>query len=470
MDLTFTDANKQEKGSLQNFNVDFDATNTKDFQLTTGINNNVLQASSYWYIAGTEFGGKIDKEKIITETREIQYFGRNARGLLASKIIEPSIGSDHLVLSGTLQEVLQKLIDITGYSDLFVADRNTIKVSNYKFDRYINLYDGIVKLLANYGRIPKFTFKSVVIQGKVQFRIHIGVYESVDYSDAKEYTQDDMQFTITKSYSDVNHLICLGQGELKDRMVIHLYADAEGNVSTKQTFIGEHEVVEIYENTNATSYDELMKEGIEKLKELKNTDSFEVTVPDIDLRIGDIIGGLETNTNTYVARAIVNIIAKINDNKVELEYKVGEDDTASSSSSSSGSTSASSSDGGLYNLPPADKENLGGVIIGDGINVDESGKISVSIPKITIDTVLSKISTNPVQNKVVAEEFNKVFRSVSDGKKKMADAITDKGVLTSATATFDIMAQNVEAIRTGVSYAGIINNNRISTYTLIEEG
>ena len=365
MDVIYTDKNRIEQGSLQNFDIDFDCTNTKDFLITVGIDNNVLQGSSLWYIEGTEYGGKVDSVKIVTEKSEIQYSGRNARGLLTSKIIEPPAGSDYLVLSGNLQHVISKLINDTDYSNLFVVDNSVITVSNYKFDRYINLYDGIVKLLSNYNKIPKFTFK----KGK----IHIGIYEYIDYSDENEFSQDNLQFTITKSYSDVNHLICLGKGELKDRMVIHLYADGDGNISEKKTFVGEQEVVEVYENTSAENRDELLKEGTQKLKELKNSDSFEVTVPDIDLKIGDIIGGTETTTNTYVAREIVNIIAKISDDKIELDYMVGEDSTAGSSS---GVSSVSS--GGSLNIKPATRTELGGVIVGDNLSVREDGTLSAN--------------------------------------------------------------------------------------------
>ena len=65
---------------------------------------------------------------------------------------------------------------------------------------------------------------------------------------------------------------------------------------------------------------------------------------------------------------------------------------------------------------------------------------------ITIDDTLSDTSENPVQNKVIKGELDKVFQSVSDGKSKIASAITDKGVKTDKDATFDIMADNIKKI------------------------
>ena len=68
---------------------------------------------------------------------------------------------------------------------------------------------------------------------------------------------------------------------------------------------------------------------------------------------------------------------------------------------------------------------------------------------ISIDEVLDENSTRPVQNKVIAKEINEIKKSVSDGKSKVASAITDKGVATEATDTFDIMAENVRKISGG---------------------
>ena len=67
---------------------------------------------------------------------------------------------------------------------------------------------------------------------------------------------------------------------------------------------------------------------------------------------------------------------------------------------------------------------------------------------IIIDDALSDTSENPVQNKVIKGELDKVFQSVSDGKEKIASAITDKGVTTDKDATFDTMADNIKKIET----------------------
>ena len=53
------------------------------------------------------------------------------------------------------------------------------------------------------------------------------------------------------------------------------------------------------------------------------------------------------------------------------------------------------------------------------------------------------------QIKATNETVNTLKKSVSDGKTKVANAITDKGVETATDATFDVMAENISKIETG---------------------
>lgn len=54
--------------------------------------------------------------------------------------------------------------------------------------------------------------------------------------------------------------------------------------------------------------------------------------------------------------------------------------------------------------------------------------------------------------KTISDEVAEVKKSVSDGKSKVASAITDKGVATLATDTFDVMAENIRKIPSGEMY------------------
>lgn len=72
--------------------------------------------------------------------------------------------------------------------------------------------------------------------------------------------------------------------------------------------------------------------------------------------------------------------------------------------------------------------------------------IDLSASNITYDNVETGMTATDVQDAI-----DEVFTSVSNGKELIADAITDKGVTTSATDSFSTMADNIAAIPSGGS-------------------
>ena len=80
----------------------------------------------------------------------------------------------------------------------------------------------------------------------------------------------------------------------------------------------------------------------------------------------------------------------------------------------------------------------------------------------SIEVVRSLEDVNVTQPKSFVDLVTQVKKSVSDGKSKVASAITEKGVNTEATDTFDTMAENVGKIQTGTSNTQVINSTLIS--------
>ena len=76
--------------------------------------------------------------------------------------------------------------------------------------------------------------------------------------------------------------------------------------------------------------------------------------------------------------------------------------------------------------------------------------------KQSIEVHASLENVNITQPKSFVDFVTQVKKSVSDGKSKVASAITDKGISTEATDTFDTMAENVGKIQTGISLTQII--------------
>lgn len=80
--------------------------------------------------------------------------------------------------------------------------------------------------------------------------------------------------------------------------------------------------------------------------------------------------------------------------------------------------------------------------------------------KCSIKVWESNENVNITQPKSFIDYITQVKKSVSDGKSKVASAITDKGVDTEATDTFDVMAKNIGKITGG----GVSENMRTVTF------
>ena len=117
--------------------------------------------------------------------------------------------------------------------------------------------------------------------------------------------------------------------------------------------------------TNAKDINELKQDGVDKLGGMKDGDEFEVTsIPDIQLKIGDIVGGYEDVTKIRIKREIVNAIATITDSTFNVEYKVGGTDPGSA-----GIASDLVED---YILPIATDKILGGIKLSNDFATDNS--------------------------------------------------------------------------------------------------
>lgn len=320
MDLIYMNERKEDIDVLWNFKFDLAyGIDENDFEVTVNSNNHVCKEGYFLYIEGTEYGGMIDRIAVHTDKNEIVYKGKTWHGILNKKILEPDEGEDHLILSGEMNSVLSFLISRMGLDYLFKASTKNSKLSvdNYKMDRYICGYDGISKMISSVGGKLKISFE----EGYVT----LSAEPLIDYSQDDEFDSSQIDFDIEKNYAIVNHLVCLGKGELKDRLVIHLYADKKGNISRTQSQFGINEIAEIYENVNIDNEENLEEEGIKFLKNLRDSDSLDVKFDSIrDYDIGDIVGAKENVTGIFVAKPIIKKIVTIKDGIVTIQHKVGE--------------------------------------------------------------------------------------------------------------------------------------------------
>ena len=316
LDLIYANSRKEDIGVMKDFTLDLAyGSDENNFECKINEVNHCCDEDYFLYVEGTEYGGIIDEIAVDTDADEVTYSGRTWHGILNSKILCPDSGADYLICNGDANAVLSNLIDRMALNSLFKASasKSSIVIDNYKMNRYIKGYDGIIKMLKSVGAKLKIKVKNGFVE--------LSAEPIFDYSQNDKFDTDLIALNLKKKHNRVNHIICLGKGELKDREVIHIYADIIGYISEKQVFKGLNEVVAVYENTNATT-EELRQGGIDMIKEAWATDELDFDFLDDaeSYDIGDIVGVTEYVTMTEVVKEITKKIVTIKDNAVTVSY------------------------------------------------------------------------------------------------------------------------------------------------------
>lgn len=310
-----------------------------DFELTL-YDGTVLPDRGLVYVDGTEVGGIVDhmKDELSDGVSVVTYSGRSWHGMLAGKVLQPDSGQDYLKVSGPVNRVLSNLLARIGLSDMFKVRADSTKtIPTFKFDRYCTAYDGIRRMLA--ANDLKLMFQEV--DGTIwMYAMPVAAHDDTVDSDL-------VDFSITKDYRRTNHMIGLGKGDLRNRLVVHYYADGSGKVSNTRTFDGRDEIAAVYDYSSAEK-DELDKQTKKQLQDLQGAGAVDVTVHDgLSLDVGDRVAGRDHVTGLTVTAIVLKKIVKLSGGLLSVSYEVGDaasskteysNYTSSSSSSSSGST------------------------------------------------------------------------------------------------------------------------------------
>ena len=306
-----------------------------DFELTL-YDGTVLPDRGLVYVDGTEVGGIVDhmKDELSDGVSVVTYSGRSWHGMLAGKVLQPDSGQDYLKVSGPVNQVLSNLLARIGLSDVFKVRADSTKtIPTFQFDRYCTAYDGIRRMLA--ANDLKLMFQ------EVDGTIWMYAQPIVDHNDTVD--SDLIDFSITKDYRRTNHMIGLGKGDLRNRLVVHYYADASGKVSNTRTFGGRDEIAAVYDYSSAEK-NELDKQTKKQLQDLQGAGVIDVTVHDgLSLDVGDRVAGCDHVTGLTVTATVLKKIVKLSGGMLSVSYEVG--DAASSKTEYSNYTSSSSSSG-----------------------------------------------------------------------------------------------------------------------------
>lgn len=322
--VILTDENGIEIRPLRFNKFDCDLNDTMDFELVIPASEwrDDLAYGNRIFIPDTEYGGIIGERKTNTSEDTVTLMGRGWRGFLYYKIIMPPTGQAYKTVTGELNSVLSGLISDAGLTALFTvsSDSTGVEVTNYQFDRYATLLDGIYKMLKSVGY--RLDVKYIEVEAGAGY-VQLAAIKSEDYSSSIELSQDNrLNFTFEEKKNGVNHLVCLGKGELTDRVVVNLYIQKDGTIGATQFYTGIQEVAQIYENTLAETEDDLTEQGTEQLEQLTSKQTFKMDVEmlNIEVEIGDTIGGRDYITGMSMNKPIVNKIYTEEGGKASKEY------------------------------------------------------------------------------------------------------------------------------------------------------
>lgn len=256
-----------------------------------------------WYVAvpGTEYGGKVRNPSSVNEDKysALKYNGVTWGGLLDEHTICPSGSNTHYHLKGEANHVIEQLISYLGLTGIFIADASNSGITlNYDV-RFVPAFQALRAALFRVGarlsHVYDFQCRRCVLKAV-----------AVDQKRGRTYVSDADNVAMSY-YTPVNHLVCIGEGEMQERVVIHLYADKYGNISKTQSLFGVDQIDQLYDYTSADA-ETLESEGRRTLAELQVFKDMDVSIPSASSdvhNLDDIIRAIDAATGKQIRARII---------------------------------------------------------------------------------------------------------------------------------------------------------------------
>lgn len=281
-----------------------------------------LPTNARLYIPGTEYGGLYKITDVDSKHNQVTAGGFTWRGMLQRSFICPPSGQDYATDSGELNAIVGARV-AAAYPNIFAGSSESTGITtSYQYNRYCSLYDGLKEMLRKKGYKMRLRYNQELC------KVIVDAVPIVDYSSQIEYSSDmNADYKMVLDYTGVNHLICLGSGELRNRTVIHLYVSKQGVISRTQTQFGEDEITDVYDYPGASETD-LIQSGTDQLKRQANKNKFSISLESAkEVSVGDIVGSRDYVTGLTMTAPITTKINKWEEGFVKTEYKLSEDVT-----------------------------------------------------------------------------------------------------------------------------------------------
>lgn len=315
-EIILFNTNFAEIGTVDvNIDAECGTDSSDDFEMKT---SEIQQYNPYgFYIPGTEIGGIFEYQKSTTDTQIQTIKGWMWRGLITQKIVEPPEGEDYYVVTGEANEIIADMLSnlLGGFFNVPDTDSG-LNVSNYQFPLYCTYLEGIERMLEDNG------YRLYIHADKTENGVIVTV-EAVEAVTVEGVFNEDNGIPMIFEVDEmgINHLLCAGQGRLQDRMKIHLYCDTEGNISTTQTITGFAERMAFFDDSGSESEDDLMTNGVKRLKEIRNSRTLKMNSPDLDLEVGDMVKGTFPD-GTVVTQPVVKKIYTVENGIITTDIKI----------------------------------------------------------------------------------------------------------------------------------------------------
>lgn len=395
MDLVYTNDSMSAVGYLDFVGFDLsigDSGNQVQVKLHSDQKTDLVQGSLV-YVPESEYGGIIKSINSKIETdgqRYVYYSGPSWSGRLQERIVKPPSGQDHYTMDGEANDELNRLMKYLDLDYLFEApDVDSGIELDIDIDRFADGYSALRKVATAYDCRLSMVYSNVSKKVAIQL-IKREVHGN---------TSDSSPISVTVD-KPVNHLICAGQGELQDRVVIDLYIGADGSIQNTPYYTGADSIEALYENTSADA-DKLNEEGAKKLQDLQNVNQVNISVDDSseDLYpLDDVISGIDPVTGIQASSTIAKKVVSVDYRGFETyRYEAAE---VGSTVTASLSTETSSGGGG------------GGATYTEGYGIN--------------------ISNNTISADVGTDELEAVQKSVATANLNANNAITAASNATSA--------------------------------------
>lgn len=444
MDLVYTNDSMSAVGYLDFVGFDLsigDSGNQVQVKLHSDQKTDLAQGSLV-YVPESEYGGivKSINSKIETDgQRYVYYSGPSWSGRLQERIVKPPSGQDHYTMDGEANDELNRLMEYLDLDYLFEApDVDSGIELDIDIDRFADGYSALRKVATAYDCRLSMVYSNVSKKVVVQ----------LTKREVHGNTSDSSPISVTVD-KPVNHLICAGQGELQDRVVIDLYIGADGSIQKTPYYTGADAIEALYENTSADA-DKLNEEGTKKLQDLQNVNQVNISVDDSseDLYpLDDVISGIDPVTGIQASSTIAKKVVSVDYRGFETyRYEAAE---VGSTVTTSLSTETSSGGGG------------GGATYTEGYGINISNN--------TISADVGPDELEAVQQSVATANLNasNAITAASNATNAATDAANAASSATNAAATAQQTADGkADAVHTHAAAdttSGVFDLDRIPT-------